>query len=305
MNRIAAIDIGTNTILMVIAEYDENSGMKVLHDEHAIARLGKGVDAQHRILPETVQRVEKVLDKYRSIAHSFDIATIVACGTSALRDATNRYEFIEYIHQKLGIRISVLSGTDEAQLTFLGALVGWWNEDLPVGVLDIGGGSTELSIGKGLILKKSSSIDVGSVRLTERILKSSPPTDTEIQTASQFIKEHIHQFPPLESNTALVGVAGTVTTLAAIDLGLVDFRAEKIHTHKLSIEAIRKVFDTLKQLNVSQLKTIPAIHPDRADIIVAGTLILLTIMEALSIEHITVSTQGLRYGIAYNALNKV
>ena len=175
--RLASIDIGTNTILMLIAEIGKDGAMEVLRDEHTIARLGKGVDEKGSIQKETFARISNILKDLRSIARYYNVDRIIACGTSALRDAKNSREFLDFIEQEVNLKINVISGIEEAELTYLGA-----TSDLKpdisghrYAVLDIGGGSTEISFGNRSCMESAYSIDIGSVRLTERILKQSPP----------------------------------------------------------------------------------------------------------------------------------
>lgn len=303
MRRVAAIDIGTNTILMVVAERVSETSFRVLRDEHAIARLGKGVDAQKRILPETFERVLWYLQKYKGIAEELQVDAIIACGTSALREASNQKEFIDYMNHHLGITIQVLSGQEEAQLSFLGTLVGWFDEYTgSVAVLDIGGGSTELAYGLGFQLLSSKSVDIGSVRITERYLKHSPPLPDEIATATEYIRTQIEQLPKIPASTQLIGVAGTITTLAALIQNLTTFQVEKIHRFPIQRDQINAAYEMLKNLSHPEILAIPSIHPQRADIIFAGILLLRTFVEMYNIERITVSTQGLRYGLAFRAL---
>ena len=303
MKRVAAIDIGTNTILMVIAECTAESVFHFLHEEHSIARLGNKVDSNHTILPDSIERVEEILQKYTAIARKFNVNEIVACGTSVFRDAANREEVVEYFYQKFGISIRILSGDEEGRLTYIGALIGWWNSNNDdVAVIDIGGGSTELSFGKGLNYIGSASINIGAVRITERILKSSPPSPSAIEEAIYEINNHLLQLPSLSAKTKFVGVAGTLTTLASYVQKLRSFEKEKVHKFLLTREQVENSFQELKRLSLVELHQIQSINPKRADIIVAGILILRQIMEKYNVSKILVSTQGLRYGIAYEAL---
>jgi hypothetical protein len=174
--RIATIDIGTNTILMLVADISPGGILSTIRDEHSIPRLGEGVDATHLISQTALKRAVEQLRRYRLIAQDENAEMVVACGTSALRDAKNRDDVIDLMGKKTGIRVEVLSGEQEAELTYLGAVSDYLQGDEPLAVLDIGGGSTELTFGNGKTITHRRSLDVGSVRLTERILKTSPPT---------------------------------------------------------------------------------------------------------------------------------
>jgi exopolyphosphatase / guanosine-5'-triphosphate,3'-diphosphate pyrophosphatase len=299
MMRLASIDIGTNTILMLVADVERNGTLTIVTDEHFIARLGKGVDEHGFIQKETFQRVHKILAQLKSIADSHGVQHHAACGTSALRDAVNRQEFVDFIREHLSIEIKILSGQEEAELTYLGA-VSEYLEGSPSGefaVLDIGGGSTELVTGIGSNVSSAVSIDIGSVRLTERILKNNPPDNAALETAKIFVQNHLNNISPLRSATTLIGVAGTLTTLAALDLHLKTFDKTLINRYVLTREVIERIFQELRHLTLDQIRSYPQIHPSRADILLAGILILLETLDKANFPRITVSDRGLRYGI--------
>jgi exopolyphosphatase / guanosine-5'-triphosphate,3'-diphosphate pyrophosphatase len=299
MMRLASIDIGTNTILMLVADVHHDGSLEVVKDEHFIGRLGKGVDEHGVIQKETFQRVQDILSRLKDIADSLSIHRISACGTSALRDAKNRQEFIDFIKEKLGIDIQILTGKEEAELTYLGAV----SDYLPnansenYAVLDIGGGSTEMVIGSGAHVTSSSSMDIGSVRLTERILKRNPPIDIALENAAVLVRNHLQNIYPLSSTTKMIGVAGTLTTLAALDLRIPEFDRNLVNRHTLTIEAIDRIFLELRPLTLDQLRRYPQIHPSRADILLAGIIILRETLRKVNLSKITVSDRGLRYGI--------
>ena len=305
--RLASIDIGTNTVLMLVADAQRDGSLTVVRDEHYIGRLGKGVDEHGLILKNTFHRIHEILSQLKSIADSCSVENISACGTSALRDAENRQEFIDFIKEKLSIEIRILSGDEEAELTYLGAV----SEYLPninpnnYAVLDIGGGSTELVVGSGANVSSSVSIDIGSVRLTERILKRNPPSSTDIEKAVQLVRDQLKNISPLSSTTNIIGVAGTLTTLAALDLRISKFDKYLINRHILTIEAIDRIFQELRPLTLEQLQSYPQIHPSRADILLAGIIILRELLRKLNLSKITVSDRGLRYGIAIRAAQKL
>jgi exopolyphosphatase/guanosine-5'-triphosphate,3'-diphosphate pyrophosphatase len=305
--RLASIDIGTNTILMLIADVERNGTLSVVRDEHCIARLGKGVDEHSFIQKETFQRVLNILSQFKSIADSHGVQQLTACGTSALRDAANRQEFIDFIREHLSIDIKILSGQEEAESTYLGA-VSEYLEDSPSGefaVLDIGGGSTELVAGTGAIVSSAVSIDIGSVRLTERILKNSPPDTTALENAVKLVQNNLHHLSPLPTATMLIGVAGTLTTVAALDLQLKTFDKTLINRHTLTRETIERIFQELRHLTLDQIRHYPQIHPSRADILLAGILILLETLHKVNVSQITVSDRGLRYGMLMQTARKL
>jgi len=302
--RIASIDIGTNTILMLIADVQVDNTLVAIRDEHVIARLGAGVDRNKRILPETIRRVEGVLRAYLAICRQEQCEKILAAGTSALRDAANRKEFLDHIARTHGLSIRVLSGEEEARLTYLGAVSGTQGieDGRPLGVLDIGGGSTEVILGEGLNVRQALSADVGAVRLTERCFRTLPPSEEDLRRAQAFVRTSFRELPPIDGGRTFLGVAGTLTTLAALDLQLKAYDRARVEGHLLSYERVSELFDRLRGLSLPELLLIPQILPQRADIILAGVVILHTCMTLGGIPVIRVSDRGLRYGLAMEAL---
>ena len=301
--RIATVDIGTNTILMLIADVASDGSLSVVQDEQVIARLGRGVDEHRQITKDAFNRVKQFLEEYQRIASSHRVEKIIAVGTSALRDAANAAEFIDFIRRNTGLRIEVLSGHQEAEYTYQGAvsefLVG--DDQQEFAVLDIGGGSTELSIGVDNNLVSRESFDIGCVRLTERFLKNSPPSSEGLEGALGEVSTWTSTLHRISPQIRLLGVAGTVTTLAAMDLRLAKYDPERVGGHHLSIETITRLTRELQPLSVSEMiRKFPQIQEGRADIILAGMLILMEFMKALGAGEILASDRGLRYGIAYN-----
>ncbi|MGD0038066.1 MAG: Ppx/GppA phosphatase family protein [Bacteroidota bacterium] len=297
--RLASIDIGTNTVLMLVADVQRDGSLEVVRDEHFIGRLGKGVDEHGIILKETFHRILAILSQLKSFADSIGIEHLSVCGTSALRDAENRQEFIDFIKEKLSLEIQILSRKEEAELTYLGAISEYLThtDSENYAVLDIGGGSTEIVTGSGKKVTSSVSIDIGSVRLTERILKNNPPSDIALENAVQLVRNHLKNINPLSPTTKIIGVAGTLTTLAALDLRVPEFDRNLINRHVLTIEAIDRIFQELRSLTLDQLRNYPQIHPSRADILLAGIIILREILRKVNLSKITVSDRGLRFGI--------
>jgi exopolyphosphatase/guanosine-5'-triphosphate,3'-diphosphate pyrophosphatase len=222
-----------------------------------------------------------------------------ACGTSALRDAKNRQEFIDFMKEKLALEIRVLSGSEEAELTYLGAVSEYLSkvDSNTYAVLDIGGGSTEIVVGSGAHITSSCSIDIGSVRLTERILKINPPSSSALESAIQLVRDHVQHVTPLLPSTKIIGVAGTLTTLAALDRRIPKYDRNLVNRHVLALETIDRIFQELRPLTLDQLRSYPQIHPSRADILLAGIIILRETMKKVNLSEITVSDRGLRYGI--------
>ena len=277
--------------------------VEILDDAHVIARLGQGVDAHRRILPETMERVCTYLTQYRNRAAALGAQRIEAFGTSALRDAANKAEFIARVRRQVGIELVEVPGDAEARLTFCGA---GFDLDLPrrYGVLDIGGGSTELAVGSPQSLEISRSVDVGAVRVTERCFGPLPPTPAQVAAATGFIKEHLAALPTYPSQVQLVGVAGTATTLGAIDSGQTDFNAESLNGHFLSYPRLAALADLLLGLPLEQIRAMHQVDAKRADIIAAGALILRLAVRQFGCDGLTVSTRGIRYGLLLQALER-
>jgi len=298
--RIATLDIGTNTVLLLIVE-TEGSSFRVLRDDHAIARLGEGVDRTRSINEEAYQRFVAVLRMHAETIASFNVDRIAAVGTSALRDAENRDEIIRRAKDDTGIDIAIISGEEEARWTYLGALYGMELESgKPVAVVDIGGGSTEISSGDGRAFERGVSIDIGAVRITERCFATSPITKEASDAARVLIRNSLRASlaqPP--DHAQLIAVAGTPTTLAAMHQGLPAFDAEKVQGYVLQRGAIDQLLDIMMSVDTQTLLDhFPAINKARADILPAGTLILREVMEYCGADSVRVSTRGLRYGIA-------
>lgn len=303
--RLATIDIGTNTILMLILECDASGKFKVLADKQVIARLGKGVDQNKIISSETFDRCEKFLLENKAIASKFKVDRIITTGTSALRDAKNRDEFIREMKQRTGLGIEIISGEEEAIWTYRGSIGGIPNVKKHSAVLDIGGGSTEMIIGSGWEVEEKKSIDIGSVRVTERFLHHSPPNHDEINQAHEFIHQQINVFPKIQSHeTMFLGVAGTVTTLAALELNQQQYDSNNVAGFALSKIIIDKHYDELSTMSVEQIHSHVVVDSGRADIIFAGVMILKNILESQNVNEIIVSEKGLRFGIALREVER-
>ena len=296
---IATIDIGTNTILMLVAELTSSGGLRVISDQQVVARVGKGVDRSGAIAWDAFTRSERFLAGYLEQARAEGAELIRCTGTSALRDANNGDDFLEYMYQKLGLEIEILSGDDEALWTYGGAISGFSDRNASYAVLDIGGGSTEMTVGHGFHIDRRLSQDIGCVRLTEKFLHHTPPRESEIASMLEIIDAAIPLYPSFDpGQTTFVGVAGTVTTLAAVEQGLEQYDRERIAGFVLTREMIEARFEQFRQMSKEQLQEQLRIDPGRADIILVGVAILKRLTELRGIPRIVVSEGGLRYGIA-------
>lgn len=321
--RKSVIDIGTNTVLMLIAEYEPIGNIvKTILDIQRIPRLGKGVNKNRNILPESFEKAETILEEYMQISHEQGSKEIIATATSFLRDSANRKDFVTYIKERTGVNIEILSGDDEARWTFMGGTFDKLtniNEDLRITIIDIGGGSTEISSGKmpgkftleaiNNIQISGHSFDVGSVRLKEKFFSIHPPSKNEISNSKDFILSHISNFDkfeePAESDKSkLIGLAGTITTLGAIKLKLDKFIPEEIDNLELTITEVNQLLNIFSSRTSDELLTMGNYMEGRADIILSGTLILKCFMEKFGFDKLTISTKGLRYGILLRELCK-
>lgn len=295
----AAIDIGSNTVLLLIGDSSDGKVETVYEDHHA-PRLGKGVDANKNLHPDSVEKVIGVLQKYKKDIDNYleDVSKVFITATSAVRDAANQQVFLDRVQRETGFSVRVLNGDEEAGYTYFGAQSVLDDVTGPVCVLDIGGGSTEVALGSKRILTEQFSYDIGSVRFTERYLKDSPPTPAQIEdcrsAVSQALQQKVFYFPP---NLTLVGVAGTVTSLAHIHKGLQNYSPEKINGLELSLEVIEQWVEKLKGLTADELLSkYPEILKGRSDVYLGGLLILETFMKSSNITEVVVSTGGIRHG---------
>ena len=303
--NIAVIDIGTNTVLLLIAQFDVNGQITPLVYEQHVPRLGKAVDAQKNLQVDSMARVVEVLEEYKKIMSQFQLVSTVVCGTSAVRDAQNKEQFAELIQQRVGLDLEILDGEDEALWTYRGAISG-----LPgiskATVIDIGGGSTEITTGDQHNVTNSISLDIGSVRMTERWLKHDPPLPVELDTATEKIKTELANIKNLrQPGSTLVGVAGTATSLAILDQGHHEFSIDAVTKYQLTREAVHSLFTKLKSMRAAEIRKLSAVMEGRADIITAGALILLHVMTHFKFDKMIVSERGVRYGLAIREWEKM
>ena len=304
MKRVSCIDIGTNTALLLIADLEPESGtINPLYHQQTIVRLGKNVDAEKIIDQAALQRLIACLSEYRQISDQHNAEEIIAAGTSALRDAQNHHEVISEVAREAGITIRCIAGHEEAELTFFGAVAGMSNIPALFTVIDIGGGSTEISIGSTTALEKSVSLNIGSVRLTERLFTTLPPPQHEVDAAKKHINDLLTSslLPFFAARDHVYGVAGTLTTIAQVSQGLKHFDALKVHNYPLSFNEVHTFLEKLKESSLEQIIHL-GIPDGRADVITMGTLILHQFMRLLGVAEIRVSIQGLRFGIAQQEL---
>ena len=302
MNRVGAIDIGTNSVRLLVADVDGSGrDAKLLPIERLmrITRLGQGVDGSRALHPDAIDRTVAVLREYREVLDRHGFTQLRATATSAARDASNRDAFFDAARDALGVSPELISGEEEAQLSFLGATAEL-DAPGPYLVVDIGGGSTELVVGTdaptGLV-----SLDVGCVRVTEQYLESDPPAPEELSNAVNMVRDEIADVPrvvPGATDAAtLIGLAGTVTTVAAIELGLPEYDAERIHHFRLTRAAAEDVFRTLATESAAERAHNPGLEPGRVDVIVGGAIVLVSVMRVLGFEEMLVSESDILDGL--------
>lgn len=293
--RVAALDLGSNTSLLLIAEVEGQELKRILHDETTITRMGQGVHAERKFHPEALARLDACFANYHAKITEFKCDHVVAVATSAARDVNNGEELLK-LGRKHQIPIHIISGEKEAQLTFQGAICDRGPSEGLV-VIDVGGGSTEIITRRDGVAK-GTSVDVGSVRLTELFAHSDPIASGEQQQVREyadaaFARAHLPKGPFRE----VVAVAGTPTTLAALEQKT-EFKEELINGYKMSLEQIERWIERLARMTLSERAALPGMQPKRADVIVPGTIILAAAIRSLHMKQVTVSTRGVRYGVA-------
>ena len=285
--RVAAIDQGTNTTRLLIADVVDGRLEEVLR-RTAITRLGEGVDSRRRLLPLPIARVRNVLTDYRREAERLGAERALLIATSAVRDAENGEAFLGEVEWSYGFATKLLSGDDEARMLVRG--VG--DVDAGTLVVDVGGGSTELVVGG-----RHESVDVGAVRLTERFLHADPPAEDELDACA----EHVRQALPALDVVDAVGVAGTVTTLAALELGLDEYDRERVNGHRLTRAGVDAQLARLAEVPLAVRREIPALEPERAPVIVGGAVVVHEVLKAYGLEALTVSERDILDGAALAA----
>jgi exopolyphosphatase/guanosine-5'-triphosphate,3'-diphosphate pyrophosphatase len=304
--RFAAIDIGTNTILAVIAELRRNGSFTVLDDLAEITRLGEGVDRSSLIGAAGEQRTREVLRRYLDRCRNLGVDEIAVVGTSALRDARNSAEVRARLKRELGVEVRVLSGTQEAAYAYLAVQRGLDLAAKDLLIIDIGGGSTEFVSANETGVYRSTSLDLGSVRLSERFLHSDPVRDEErdamVHAMDESLTSLLGQWGLKAVALTVVGIAGTFTTLAAVEKRLARYSHSEVHGSHLTLAEVRRQVRLYQRLTVAERKTIPGLEPQRADVILAGACLLERIMTLLCVEQVIVSDQGVRYGLLHERL---
>lgn len=313
MPRVAAIDCGTNSIRLLVADAttgaDGAPALRDVHREMRIVRLGQGVDATGVLAPEALERTRAALVDYTAVLRREGAERVRMTATSATRDASNREDFFGMVRATLGVDAEVISGDEEAQLSFVGAVGELDPADGPFVVVDVGGGSTELVVGEltgdGAVVTAARSVDVGSVRITERCLPGDPPTDDEVREARAVaagILDEAFAAVDVAGVRTWVGVAGTITTLSAVALGLPEYDSAAVHLSRLSGDDLHRTAAELLGLSRADRARHGAIHPGRIDVIGGGALIVdvlaRELRERAGVTELVVSEHDILDGIA-------
>ncbi|MCC6647597.1 MAG: Ppx/GppA family phosphatase [Polyangiaceae bacterium] len=296
MTRVAALDIGTNSVLLLVAESTGDRLTPVV-ERATITRLGEGVDRSGELTASARERTRACLAGYAAEARALGVTALAAVGTSAMRDARGGPEFAAEIAELLGAAPRIVSGDEEARLTFRGALSGLAVAG-PTLVFDVGGGSTEIIVGSGRDPGARVSLDVGSVRLTERHVARDPPLDAELDAARATVRAALASAPRPPSGATVVGVAGTVTTLAAIALQLDPYDGARVHGASLPAARVSELTAELGALPLSRRRDVRGLDAKRADVIPCGALIVDEVLSWLGARSLVVSDRGVRWGLA-------
>lgn len=302
---LASIDVGTNSTRLLIARLNDDGLLERISSDVQITRLGEGVNETRRLMNAAIHRTINVLEKYKADMKTFGVEKYKAVGTSALRDAANSKEFLTRMRD-MGIELKIISGKREAQLSYLGAVAGLGlahEGNRQIAVLDIGGGSTEISLGTGDVFEKVYSESIGAVRMTEAFFKSDPPLESEMDSLRAYVNKILSDIFESVRRTdvgMLVGVGGTITTVVAICEGLVEYDPETVHGYVLEHKQVQNVLEKLSKMTVSERRHVDGLQPGRADIIVAGVSILDCIMSGLGISELRVSEADILHGMIYD-----
>jgi exopolyphosphatase/guanosine-5'-triphosphate,3'-diphosphate pyrophosphatase len=297
--RVAVVDIGTNSTRLLVADVDDGR-IDQVERRSTVTRLGRGVDTSQRLAAEAMEEVFRTVADYIEAYEALSVEQVTAIATSAVRDASNSGAFIAELRERFGLDAHILDGAEEARLTYLGAFAERPAADSTL-VVDIGGGSTELVVGLGGEVSFSTSLQAGTVRHTERYLKSDPPDAGELEALSDDVRALVDaelSGEAIASASEGIAVAGTPTSLAAIDQELDPYDPERVHGHRLSLETIQRLYSLLASMSLEERLEVTGLQAGRAPTIVAGVVILIQVMRAFGLTEIEVSEHDILYGSA-------
>ena len=306
---LAGIDIGTNTLRLLIAEFSGDGIYRKVESGRYITRLGEGLSGTGRLKDEAMERALRVLKGFADKCSENDVDGIYAVATSAVREAVNGRDFIQEVKNKTGIDVNIISGDEEARITMLGVYPGLEITCKDVLMMDIGGGSTEfMLVSKGEIIFTVST-DIGVVRFTEQYIKSDPPVEQELELLGRVIEDRLKKVASRKGDIAggveFIGTAGTVTTLAAIDQMMRIYDAEKINGYRIKRDGVMKILKMIRSMTNKERKELPGVEEGREDIILAGAMVVYKVMEWFGLDEMTVSDAGLREGLVVDLYNRL
>jgi exopolyphosphatase/guanosine-5'-triphosphate,3'-diphosphate pyrophosphatase len=301
VKRLAAIDLGSNTIRLLVADADPAAGLTPVHAEQVVARLGEGLARSGVLGPGGMARAAAAVRAYRDRAAAMGAQRVIVVATAAVRDARNGGDLVRALEAEGGLEVRVADGAEEARLALLGVAAGMASSRAPFCLVDVGGGSTELVVARGAAPLAAVSLDVGVVRLAERFFGADPPRDAEYDACVAHVVARLaaEAWPVVRpaAPERLVGTAGTATTLAALDLGLSAYDARRVQGHRLDVDRIEALRRGLSRLSLAERARLPCLEPGRADLIIPGIAVVLAVLRGIGFDHLTVSDTGLREGI--------
>ena len=305
MKRVSVIDVGSNSVRLLVARVDGEI-IQPLYKTLRTTRLGAGVDTNRVLSSGAMESTLETVRDFKEKSVSMGADEVLAVATSAVRDASNGEDFMRKI-RRLGIRAWVLDGRQEAEIGFIGAALGCSAGEKCIFLADIGGGSTELVTGAGLKVHNYTSLDIGAVRLTERFVRNDPVTPAEVSEIEHFVTDMLAQNAKdiTAGNCKMIGIGGTITTLAAVAQGMESYDPNRVHNFVLTLSEVKCILEKLAAVDISKRREIPGLHPKRADIIIAGTIILKCLMEHWGFDCITVSEWDGLHGAIYQNFIRV
>lgn len=300
VRRVAAVDLGTNAALLCVVEQSEGR-VRVLEERCEVPRLGAGLDRRGTIAPDAAERTLAVLREYAAVARAHG-ARLRAVGTQALREARGVEAFLARAGEALGAPLEVIDGAREAELAFRAVVETFPEARGRAVVVDVGGGSTEIIRGEGGRVAHVVSIPMGSVRLTERTMPHDPPSDDEVVAAARAAGEAFASVEPAGEGAVVVGVAGTVTTLASVALALPSYDADRVHGSLLAVTEVDRQIEAYRGMDAAARRAVPGMDPRRADVILGGAVVVVAMARRLGAREIVVSDRGVRWGLVHEML---
>jgi exopolyphosphatase/guanosine-5'-triphosphate,3'-diphosphate pyrophosphatase len=303
--KIAAFDIGSNSILCNISEVENGKIINTIFDESEVCRLGDGLNKSGLLNDKAMERTYLALKRLMNICKINNANKILSAGTMALRTAKNSNEFIKRVENELKLKIKIVSGEDEAKLSYLGVISNNFARDKKICVFDVGGGSTELIFGQNENIKEFKSLNTGTIRFTEEYLSTDLNCSKNYSYCSNLIFEELSKFHSAEIPEMLISVGGTACTIGAVKLKMNEYDANKVNGTEISLKEIEEQILLYLSNSIENRKSIPGLHPKRADVILAGAMITLNVLKKLNVNSFYVSDKGLRHGLIISYLKNI